>query len=427
LLDRPRIAFDNAASTQVPLPVLRTFLNATAHYANVHRSAYDAARVSGMAMEGAYNTAANLVNAASWQEIVIGPNTTGMINLVALGLRNRFEDGDNVVLSELEHSSNVGPWIGLRDSLAAQRAPVRIEVRLARFDLSSGELDYNHLGSLIDSRTRIVSVTGASNFLGVKPDLIRIADMVRESGHVRPDGRRGSLFMVDGAQLVPSTHVDVQRIGCDFLAWSGHKMALPLGIGCLYARTDALNCLDHPLHGGGMYTDLFLDNECWREHPWDFTAGTPPILGIIAFGAGIKFLISTGMGYLPVEKGLSHEALVERTGRTIIIDQLLSRPRGGFPHSYAVPDHLSALWNEYTTSNPDALPPLAEAGALAATVKTAMNNITQHLRDLTAMLLDGLCEIPGVTVYGPLEADRRGGLVAFDVKGIAAPEVGMEL
>jgi len=425
--EKERIAFDNAASTQVPLPVLETFLNATVDYANVHRSAYDAARLSGMAMEGTYNTAANLVNASSWQEIVLGPNTTGMINLVALGLRNQFEDGDNIVLTELEHSSNVGPWIGLKESLAAQRSPVHIELRLAPFDKATGELDYERLASLVDRRTRIISVTGASNFLGVKPALATIAQLARESGHIRPDGTRGSLFMVDGAQLVPGAHVDVQAIGCDFLAWSSHKMAAPVGIGCLYAKTSALDALGHPIHGGGMYTDLYPDRECWREHPWDFTAGTPPILSIIAYGEGIRFLINTGLGNLPVENGLPREQLVDRTGKALVTEQLLSRPSGDFPHQYLVPDELAPLWKEYTSLHPDILPYLEEEDAPNTAVESAMNSVTLHLREITALAIEGLSKVPGLTIYGPLDAEKRGGLVAFDIEGIPTPEVGQAL
>ena len=199
-----RIALDNAASTQLSLPALEALLGASLNYANVHRGFYDASAQSGVAMEMAYNTAANLVNAASWQEIVLGTNTTGMINLVALGLRSQFEDGDNIVLTELEHSSNVGPWLGLKDSLLKGRAPVKVELRFARFDLASGELDYDHLRSLINAKTRVVSVIGASNFLGVKPDLARVAQMARESGHVRPDGTRARFTWWMAPSLCPA-------------------------------------------------------------------------------------------------------------------------------------------------------------------------------------------------------------------------------
>lgn len=422
---RKRISFDNAASTQIPLPTLEALLNASLNYANVHRGSYDASIQSGIAMEGTYNTAANLMNASSWQEIVLGTNTTGMINLVAQGLRNQFEDGDNIVITELEHSSNAGPWIGLRESLL--KVQVQIELRLARFDLITGKLDYDHLHSLIDKKTRVVSVTGESNFLGVKPDLIRVANMARQSGHTRTDGTTGSIFMVDGAQLVPSTHVDVQEIGCDFLALSSHKMAIPLGLGCLYAKKDALDSLDHPIHGGGMYNDLFTDRECWREHPWDFTAGTPPILNIIAFGAGIRFLINAGLGNLPAEAGLPHAELVERTGRALVTEHLMSRQNGGFPYPYLIPDELAPLWQEYTAIHPDTIFNLAREDALYMTVKTSMNNIMLHLSELTAKAMEGLAKIPGITIYGTQDADQRGGLVAFNLKGISARDVGEAL
>lgn len=248
-----RVYFDNAASTQISVPVLEALLRASLVYANVHRSGYDAAKGSAVAMESTYNTAANLINAASWQEIIFGMNTTHMINLVAQGIRDQLRDGDNIVITELEHSSNAGPWIGLINSLAKCRNPIKVGLRLAGFDNLTGELDYNHLTSLVDDKTKIISCTGASNFLGVRPDLQKVADIAAQSGYNQPNGRRGSLFLVDGAQLVPGQPVDVQRIGCDFMAWSSHKMAIPLGLGVLYAKKSALEGIDHVLHGGGMY------------------------------------------------------------------------------------------------------------------------------------------------------------------------------
>lgn len=422
-----RIAFDNAASSQMALPAIEALINAALGYANVHRSAYDAARSSGAAMETAYNTAANLINAASWQEITFGMNATHMINLVALGIRDQIRDGDNIVITELEHSSNAGPWIGLVASLAKCQFPVGVELRLARFDMETGELDYDHLSSLVDEKTKIIACTGASNFLGVRPDLQKITDIASHSGYVHPHGKKGSLFLVDGAQLVPGCPVDVQKIGCDFLAWSSHKMCVPLGIGGLYSRNGSLECLDHALHGGGMYTDLLPGEECWREHPWDYTAGTPPILSIIAYGQGIRFLINSGLGNFPPDASAPHPEKVEMTGRMISVERILSKPAGDFPHRHQVPDALIPLWNEFIHNHPDEQWHFASDSEVRTTVETSMRNVKKHIREVTAAAIEGLRKIPGVTIYGTLDAEKRGGLVAFTVNGMPSAEVGTKL
>lgn len=422
-----RIAFDNAASSQIATPVLETLVKGALNYANVHRSAYDAARSSGAAMEMAHNIAANLINAASWQEITFGMNTTHMINLVALGIRDQIRDGDNIVITELEHSSNAGPWIGLIDCLAKCAHPTRVELRLASFDMDTGELDHDHLASLVDSKTKIIACTGTSNFLGVRPDLQKIADIAARSGYVHPGGKKGSFFLVDGAQFLPGSPVDVRQIGCDFLAWSSHKMGVPLGIGGLYAKEGSLDGVAHMLHGGGMYTDLDPDREYWREHPWDYTAGTPSILSIMAYGQGIRFLINSGLGNLPPDASLPHPARVEQAGRMISAERLLSRPAGDFPHEYQIPEELAPLWNEYLNHHPDERSRPATDHNVRTAVESSMNNIKKHLQEITAVAMEGLQNIPGIRIYGPLDAEKRGGLVAFTVNGMSATEVGVKL
>lgn len=422
-----RIAFDNAASSQIAAPTLEALVKGALNYANVHRSAYDAATSSGAAMEMAYNTAANLINAASWQEITFGMNTTHMINLVALGIRDQIRDGDNIVITELEHSSNAGPWVGLVNGLAKCMYPRGVELRLACFDMETGELDYDHLSSLVDEKTKIVCCTGASNFLGVRPDLQKIAGIAAQSGYVHPEGKKGSFFLVDGAQFLPGSPVDVQKIGCDFFAWSGHKMGVPLGIGGLYSKEGSLEGLDHVFHGGGMYADLDPNTEYWREHPWDYTAGTPPILSTIAYGQGIRFLINSGLGNLPPDTTLPYPERVEKTGRIISVERMLSRPTGDFPHRYQIPEELAHLWKEYLNNHPDEQMSSANGSEVRKTVETSMGNIKEHIRKITAVALDGLKNVPGVTIYGPLKAEKRGGLVAFTVKGMPAAQVGMKL
>src|SRR5262249_18445509 len=169
------------------------------------------------------DTFAQWVNAPSRRSIVTYRGTTEAINSVMYSLLTEFRDGDNVVTTLLEHNSNFVPWFAMCREILP-RFGRHVGCRVARFDHLTGELDLEHLAELVDERTKLVCVTGASNFMGSKPPLSRIREIADASGYVRDDGSTGSLLLVDAAQLVPSSHVDVQQLDVDYLAFSCHKL-----------------------------------------------------------------------------------------------------------------------------------------------------------------------------------------------------------
>jgi cysteine desulfurase/selenocysteine lyase len=418
-----RLFVDNTASTQLPLEILTGMAQDLFDYANVHRGEYDASQATTERFERAYNIAANLVNAESWREIILGRNTTEMINLVMRSMEYEFRDGDNIVISRLEHNSNYVPWYGLQKLL--ERIGKKVEVRIAGFDHQTGELDIDHLAKLVDHKTKLVSVTGASNFMGTKPNLRRIKEIASSSGYSQPNGLPRSYFLVDGAQLVPGSPVDVQEIGCDFLAWSFHKMALPLGVGGLYARKEVLETLTPFLYGGDMIEDVEEGSVKYKDLPWRYTAGTPNILGTIATGRGIEFLVNLGLGNLSVQED------IERVGRMITTEILLNTPRGDFEVGYTVDEQKQDLFGEYLSQHPDVegllRSPEQRLARARSVVKEAMGNILHYEQELTQPALDRLRGNPKIRVYGPLDASKRTPLVAFNVEGWDAKMVAFEL
>ena len=169
-------------------------------------------------------------------------------------LLTEFRDGDNVVTTLMEHNSNYVPWYGMCREILP-RLGRRVECRLARFDPVTGELDLAHLASLIDARTKLVCCTGASNFLGTRPDLAAVRALAGASGYAQPNGERRSYLLVDGAQLVPGSFVDVRALDVDFLAFSFHKLLAPFGVGVLYAKQHLLEAMLPFLYGGDMIAE----------------------------------------------------------------------------------------------------------------------------------------------------------------------------
>jgi len=411
--EEKRTSLDNTASTQVPLPVLETILKASFDYANVHRGEYNASQKTTEAFERAYNIAANLVNADSWREIILGRSTTEMINLVARSLAPQFRDGDNVVVTRMEHNSNYVPWFAL--SQDAARNERKVDVRVVDFDKATGELDMDQMADYVDERTKLVGCTGASNFLGTKPNLQEVSEIAHGSDYTQPDGTRGSYFLVDGAQLVPGCPVDVKETDCDFLAWSFHKMLVPFGVGGLYGKKQILEQMEPFLHGGDMVEDVSEGKVTYKPLPWKFTAGTPNILGTIAAGAGINFLINAGLGN-------TDRRNKDKLKRQIETEILLNTQRGDFPINFTVPQENQELFAEYLETNPERYEmlkdPEARLDEVRRTVRNSMENIMQHEQELTARALRGLERIPNVTIYGPRRAEDRTALVAFTLKGI---------
>jgi len=279
---RPLVYLDNAATTQKPDSVLA----ALAHYyehsnANVHRGVHTLAEEATAAYEACRSRVAAFVNAPSERGVVILRNTTEAINLVARSWGAKLAAGDEVLVTEMEHHSNLVPWI----MLARERGVV---LRHIPFD-DSGELDLARLPDLLTSRTRIVAFTAMSNVLGTINPVAEIA----AAAH-----RVGALVVVDGAQSVPHLPVDFQALGIDFLAFSAHKAYGPTGVGFLVGTLDALDRME-PLFGGGeMIREVRLDFASWNDVPHKFEAGTPNIADAAAFPAALDLLDGIGMAAL---------------------------------------------------------------------------------------------------------------------------------
>ncbi|HMG62326.1 MAG TPA: aminotransferase class V-fold PLP-dependent enzyme, partial [Streptosporangiaceae bacterium] len=275
-----RIVTNNAASTQPPSELLALYQSLAPGYENVHRGQSSASQQMTALFEESYDTIARFIGAPGRASIALYRNTTEAINAVMYALLTEFRDGDNVVTTMMEHNSNYVPWHAMCREILP-RFGRRVDCRLARFDPVTGELDLDHLASLIDSRTKLVCCTGASNFLGTKNPLGTIRALANASGYLQPTGERRSHLLVDGAQLVPSSFVHVRDLDVDYLAFSFHKMLAPFGVGVLYAKQHLLASSLPFLYGGDMIAEgrVFPDRVEYTDLPWKYSAGTPNILG----------------------------------------------------------------------------------------------------------------------------------------------------
>ena len=230
-----RVVTNNAASTQPPRELIALYESLAPRYENVHRGQSSASREMTGLFEDSYDTIAQFIGAPDRASIALYRNTTEAINAVMYSLLSEFRHGDNVVTTMMEHNSNYVPWYAMCREILP-RFGRRVEYRLARFHPGTGELDLDHLASLIDARTKLVCCTGASNFLGTRTPLATIRGLAGASGYCQPSGEQRSYLLVDAAQLVPGSFVDVTALGADYLAFSFHKMLAPFGVGVLYGR-----------------------------------------------------------------------------------------------------------------------------------------------------------------------------------------------
>lgn len=327
---RPLVYLDSASSSQKPLAVL----DAERHYyqtshANIHRGVYVLSEEATAAYEQAHAQVARFINADGIEEMVFTKNTTEALNLVAYawGLHT-LRPGDEVVLTQLEHHSNIVPWQQIARRTGATVHYIQLDAQ--------GHLDMEHAATLIGPRTKMVSVAHVSNVLGT-------VNPVHELG--RMAHAHGALLCVDGAQSIPHLPVDVRTLDCDFFAFSGHKMLGPTGIGGLYGKRHLLEQMEPFLCGGDMIREVTLEGATWNDLPWKFEAGTPPIAQGIGLAAAVAYLQSVGM----------------------------------------------------------------EA-------------IQAHAHTLVRYAMEQLQHTPDITMYGP-HADERGGVVAFNLRGIHPHDV----
>ena len=322
---------DSGASSQKPIPVLEAMDHfARTSYANVHRGAYKLSVASTEAYEAARNRVAVFINALTPDEVIFTRGATTALNTVAFGwgLEN-LSEGDRILATEMEHHANLVPW-----QMVAKRTGANLDHVSITDDYRFDMADYE---SKIGPDVKIVAVTGMSNVLGTMPDIPAISRVAHA---------HGARLVVDAAQLVPHSGVDVQTLGADFVAFSSHKMLGPTGIGVLWGRMDALEETE-PFEGGGeMISDVTLHDATWAAIPHRFEAGTPPIIEAVGLHAAIDYLDSIGM-----------------------------------------------------------------------------DRVFKHDQELTAVALERLGDVPGLTIQGPMDLEGRGGVVSMAMDGVHAHDL----
>ncbi|MEO8292752.1 MAG: cysteine desulfurase [Actinomycetota bacterium] len=332
----PLVYLDSAATSQRPNQVIDAEADFYRHHnANAHRGLYQLGEEATQLFEGARAKLAGFVDAPSAATIVFTRGTTESMNLVAYGWARKFlREGDEILITEMEHHSNIVPW---------QMAAAATGATLRYIPLTDdGMLDLSDLSSLLTERTKLLSVTGMSNALGTitpLPQLVEAAHAV------------GALVAVDGAQLVPHHRVSVTELDCDFLAISGHKMLGPTASGGLYAKPEILEAMDPMFGGGEMIREVFHDHATWNDVPYKFEAGTMQIGQQVGLGAAIEYLEAVGM-----DEVRAHEEEITRYALDRLIDcgatvygPKDAAERGGavsFWHKEVHPHDLATILNE---------------------------------------------------------------------------------
>ena len=333
---RPLVYLDSGASSQRPLAVI----DAVSHYeqtshANIHRGVYVLSEEATAAYEQAHVRVGQFIN-ADWDEVVFTRNTTEALNLVAYawGLHT-LRAGDEVVVTQMEHHSNIVPWQQIARHTGATVRYIRVDAQ--------GHLDLDHTATLIGPRTKMVSVTHVSNVLGT-------VNPVRELGEMAH--AHGALLCVDGAQSVPHMPIDVRALGCDFFAFSGHKMLGPTGIGGLYGKRQLLEQMEPFLYGGDMISEVTFEGARWNELPWKFEAGTPAIAQGIGLAVAVEYLQGLGMTAVQAHEHTLVQYALERLGqmRDIEVYGPAADQRGGvvsFNLSGAHPHDMASILDQH--------------------------------------------------------------------------------
>jgi cysteine desulfurase / selenocysteine lyase len=327
----PLVYLDSSATSQKPIQVIETMEKYYKEInSNVHRGVHTLGTRATDAYEGAREKVRRFINAKSTQEVIFTRGTTTALNTVAASYAaDNLSAGDEIVITYMEHHSNIIPWqqVARRTGATLKYIPLQ----------EDGTISLDDVRATITSNTRVVSVMQVSNVLGVINPVKEIAKIAHENG---------AIMVVDGAQSAPHMKIDVQDLDCDFLAFSGHKMCAPTGIGVLYGKKHLLEKMEPIEFGGEMIDFVHLQESTWKELPWKFEAGTPIIAGAIGLGAAIDFLNEIGL-----------------------------------------------------------------------------DNIAEHEHKLAEYALDKMSSVPGMTIYGPLDASKRAGLVTFNISDVHPHDV----
>ncbi|KRL04177.1 cysteine desulfurase [Liquorilactobacillus oeni DSM 19972] len=295
--DEQLVYLDNAATSQKPRPVIDAVANYYYHdNANVHRGVHTLAERATESFEKVRTKVKNFINASSEREIVYTKGTTEGLNWIARSYGStHLKQGDEIVITYMEHHSNLVPWQQLAHETGAQLKYIQL--------LSDGRLDMGSAEKLITDKTAIVAVAHASNVLGVVNPITEIANLAH---------KHGAVLVVDGAQSAPHMKIDVQQLGADFFVFSGHKMLAPTGIGILWAKSIFLAEMPPLEFGGEMINSVELQQTTFKEFPWKFEGGTQNIAGVIGLGAAIDYLSAIGMEKIELyERSLVENLLPE--------------------------------------------------------------------------------------------------------------------
>ncbi|HET6559050.1 MAG TPA: cysteine desulfurase [Prolixibacteraceae bacterium] len=297
IYNRPLVYFDNAATTQRPRQVLEALTRTySEYYGNIHRAAHFLADKATLAYEDTREKARILINAPTREQVIFTKGATEGINLVAFSYGDAFiGEGDEIIVSEMEHHSNIVPW---------QMMALRRKARIVMLPIDdNGRLMIEKLDSLITDRTKIIAVAHVSNVLGtINP----IKEIIQKAHS------RGVHVSVDGAQAAPHIRIDVQDLDVDFYAFSAHKMYGPNGVGVLYGKKELLEQMSPYQGGGEMISEVSFAGTTYNELPYKFEAGTPNISGVIAFGAAIDYVMNIGLDTIAtLESGLLNYATEE--------------------------------------------------------------------------------------------------------------------
>lgn len=290
------VYFDNAATTQKPQCVVNSIVECYTNYnANIHRGVYSLSQKTTEKYEQARNTIKNFLNARSSNEIIFTRGATESLNLLAYSYNKILQKGDEIVLSQMEHHANIVPWLVLKQQLGVELKFIPIKTNY--------ELDIEYFKNILSHKTKLVSIVHISNTLGTKNNVEEIIQIAH---------RRNIPVIVDASQSVQHISIDVQKIDCDFLVFSGHKIYADTGIGVLYGKENLLNNLPPYQTGGDMIEDVDFDSVRFAQLPAKFEAGTINYVGAISLGAAIDYIQNIGFEAIAnYEKNL-HNYLIEK-------------------------------------------------------------------------------------------------------------------